>query len=148
MKNKSYLKLTSIVYRSFHQIQRVISKDVSSYGLNDAEFGALEVLYHKGKLPIIKVGHLMLMGNSSMNYVVSKLKEKNFILESVDPKDRRNKWIELSLEGREFFERIFEHHQNTLHEIYQILDENEIDELMKILKKLGYHAQSIERTSS
>ena len=145
MKNDSYLKLTSIIYRSFQHIQRVISKDVSRYGLNDAEFGAMEVLYHKGKLPIIQVGHLMLMGNSSMNYVITKLKDKGYILESIDQKDRRNKLIELSKKGYQYFEQIFEDHKKTLEEIYRVLESSEIDELMKTLKKLGYHAKSIER---
>lgn len=145
MKNESYLKLTSIIYRSFQHIQRVISKDVSAYGLNDAEFGAMEVLYHKGRLPIIQVGHLMLMGNSSMNYVITKLKDKDYILESIDPKDRRNKLIELSKKGYQYFEQIFEDHKKTLEEIYRVLEPSEIEDLMKTLKKLGYHAKSIER---
>ena len=142
-KMSSELKLTTILFRTFQHVQSVIKQDIESYDLNIAEFGTLEVLYHKGELPIQAIGQKVLMANSSMTYVIEKLIEKKWITKMQNPQDRRNMLITLSDQGKIFFEEIFTKHQQTLKDIYDILQENEVDTLMLLLKKLGYHAQTI-----
>lgn len=145
MKNKeSYLKLTTVLLRTNQHVTDVIKNDIIYYDLNTTEFGTLEVLYHKGKQPIQSVGEKMLMANSSMTYVVDKLVKRGFISKVQDEKDRRNTLIDLTNEGKDFFESIFDHHVETLTQIYDILSPNETDELIKLLKKVGYRAKEIQ----
>jgi len=141
---ESYLKLTTILLRTNQHVSDVIKHDISSYQLNTTEFGTLEVLYHKGKQPIKSVGQKMLMANSSMTYVVDKLVKRGFISKELDESDRRNTLIDLTNEGKLFFSSIFDHHIQTLASIYDILTQNETDELIKLLKKIGYKAKEIQ----
>jgi MarR family transcriptional regulator, 2-MHQ and catechol-resistance regulon repressor len=143
-KQENYLKLTTVLLRTNQHVTEVIKNDIISYELNTTEFGAMEVLYHKGKQPIQSVGEKMLMANSSMTYVVDKLVKRGFISKERDENDRRNTLIDLTLEGKDFFMTIFSHHVETLTEIYDILTPNETDELIKLLKKVGYHAKEIQ----
>lgn len=137
------LKLTTILFRTFQHVQEVIKKDIESYDLNIAEFGTLEVLYHKGELPIQAIGQKVLMANSSMTYVIDKLANKKLITKVKDVNDRRNMLITLSSQGQTFFQHIFSKHQQTLKNLYEVLEEQEIEHLMSLLKRLGYYAQSI-----
>ncbi len=141
---ESYLKLTTILLRTNQHVSDVIKHDIESNQLNTTEFGALEVLYHKGKQPIKSVGEKMLMANSSMTYVVDKLVKRGFISKEQDERDRRNTLIDLTSEGKQFFNSIFDHHIETLTSIYDILTQNETDELIKLLKKVGYRAKEIQ----
>jgi MarR family 2-MHQ and catechol resistance regulon transcriptional repressor len=137
------LKLTTILFRTFQHVQEVIKKDILSYDLNFAEFGALEALYHKGSLPIQSIGEKMLMANSSMTYVIDKLDKKGYITKIQDEHDRRNMLISLSDTGKTFFIEIFAKHKETLKSIYDILQVDEVNALSETLKKLGYHAKAI-----
>jgi len=137
------LRLTTVLFRAFNHIQDVIKKDISSYHLNVAEFGTLEVLYHKGKLPIQDVCDKMLMPNSSMTYVVNQLFLKGYITKEQSSHDKRQTLVSLSAEGNTFFKHIFQQHQKTLRQIYDILKPEEVEMLTMLLKKVGYHAKTI-----
>lgn len=137
------LKLTTVLFRAFNHIQDIIKKDITNYQLNVAEFGTLEILYHKGKLPIQDICHKMLMPNSSMTYVVNQLTIKGYILKEQDLNDKRQTLVSLSIKGMTFFKQIFDKHQKTLHKIYDILKPEEKDMLIILLKNVGYHAKAI-----
>ncbi|TNF09132.1 MAG: MarR family transcriptional regulator [Bacillota bacterium] len=137
------LKLTTILFRTFQHVQDIIKNDIASYGLNIAEFGALEVLYHKGSLPIHQIGEKVLMANSSMTYVIDNLTKKEFIRKIKHPTDKRNTMISLTDQGKKYFKTIFEHHQETLKTVYDILSIEETSQLSSLLKKVGYHAKTI-----
>jgi MarR family 2-MHQ and catechol resistance regulon transcriptional repressor len=137
------LKLTTILFRTFQHVQDVIKNDILLYDLNIAEFGALEVLYHKGTLPIHEIGKKVLMANSSMTYVIDNLIKKEFIKKYKDENDKRNTLICLTDQGKKYFKKIFDKHQETLKSIYDILNVDEINQLSSLLKKLGYHAKTI-----
>ncbi|MBE0701392.1 MAG: MarR family transcriptional regulator, partial [Acholeplasmataceae bacterium] len=60
------LKLTTVLFRAIHGIERLLRNDIQSYGLNTTEFGVLELLYHQGEQPIQGICQKLLMANSSM----------------------------------------------------------------------------------
>ncbi|MCF7932738.1 MAG: MarR family transcriptional regulator [Acholeplasmataceae bacterium] len=140
------LKLTTVMFRAFSQVQTVIKNDIADYGLNTSEFGTLEVLYHKGALPIQGVGELILMANSSMTYVVDKLEKRQFIRRFQLPSDRRSVMIELTNEGRTFFETIFESHKQTLDMLYGGLSDAQKDLVIESMKTIGFKAEETNRT--
>ncbi len=140
------LKLTTVMFRAFSQVQTVIKNDIADYGLNTSEFGTLEVLYHKGALPIQGVGELILMANSSMTYVVDKLEKRQFIKRFQLPSDRRSVMIELTNEGKTFFETIFESHKQTLDMLYGGLSDAQKDLVIESMKTIGFKAEETNRT--
>jgi len=73
---KNDLKTLTILLRATNFIQEKIKEDVSKYALNLSEFGALEVLYHKGPLPVQAICEKVLIANSSMSYVIENLIKK------------------------------------------------------------------------
>src|SRR5437762_8498965 len=67
------LKLWIVLARAFDAVERHSRASISRFGLGTTEFGVLEVLYHKGELPVCEVQRRILVESSSTTYVVDKL---------------------------------------------------------------------------
>jgi MarR family transcriptional regulator, 2-MHQ and catechol-resistance regulon repressor len=131
------LKLQTVLFKAFKEIEGRTRNDIRNYGLNSSEFGTLEYVYHKGKQPIQRVGERMLMANSSMTYVIDKLEKRNLVKRIESEGDRRITYVDLTEEGRTFFESIFKVHVQTLKDMYRVLEAEEQRDLIDMLKRIG-----------
>src|SRR5690606_24072105 len=120
-----------------------VEEDIKCLGLNPTEFSVLEFIYSKGDQPIQKIGEKILIASSSITYVVDKLEKKNFIERKPCPKDRRITYATMTKQGNELMNEVLPKHKAALREICGGLDTKEKEVLIKLLKKLGYHAQSM-----
>jgi MarR family transcriptional regulator, 2-MHQ and catechol-resistance regulon repressor len=134
---KKDLKTLTILLRATDFIQQKIKEDVSKYDLNLSEFGALEVLYHKGPLPVQSICEKVLIANSSMSYVIENLMKKEFIEKVKDPSDRRIHIVHLTQKGVMLFDDIYPKHLEHMRSFMDVLDINEEANLQFLLKKLG-----------
>jgi MarR family 2-MHQ and catechol resistance regulon transcriptional repressor len=134
---KNDLKTLTILLRATNVIQEKIKEDVSKYDLNLSEFGALEVLYHKGPLPVQSICEKVLIANSSMSYVIENLIKKELIEKVKDPSDRRIHIVHLSDKGVMLFDDIYPRHLAHMRSVIDVLGENEEKELQRLLKILG-----------
>jgi MarR family transcriptional regulator, 2-MHQ and catechol-resistance regulon repressor len=141
--NSLYLKLTTVIFKTMQHMEKVIQDDIKSYGLNTTEFGALELLYNRGRQPMQSISNRMLMPSSSLTYVIDKLESRKFITREISPKDKRVTMIELTKEGISFFDQIFPSHIEKLKVIYSKLSEEELKLLIDSIKKVGYQAMEI-----
>jgi MarR family 2-MHQ and catechol resistance regulon transcriptional repressor len=131
------LKALTILLRASHSVEALIKKDIANYDLNTAEFGTLELLFHKGPTPLQDICSKLLMASSSMTYVIDKLEKKNYVRRVQDKTDRRITNIELTKSGRDYIESIFPNHEKRVNEIFSVLNDEEVDSLLLYLKKLG-----------
>jgi MarR family 2-MHQ and catechol resistance regulon transcriptional repressor len=134
---KNDLKTLTILLRATNVIQEKIKEDVSKYDLNLSEFGALEVLYHKGPLPVQSICEKVLIANSSMSYVIENLIKKELIEKVKDPSDRRIHIVHLTQKGEMLFDDIYPKHLEHMRSFIDVLDINEEANLQFLLKKLG-----------
>src|SRR3989475_10134408 len=67
------LQLWVVLARAFDAVERHSRASIARFGLGTTEFGVLEVLYHKGELPVCDVQRRILVESSSTTYVVDKL---------------------------------------------------------------------------
>ncbi|VEU82307.1 MarR family winged helix-turn-helix transcriptional regulator [Acholeplasma hippikon] len=135
------LKTMRILFRAHQAVETYAKKDILSYGLTLNEFTALEVLYHKGKLPVQSVCDAVLIPNSSMTYVLDKLEVKKLITRTQDKLDKRTYYVELSENGLNFSNEIFPKHYEHMRKVFDILSTNEQESLNQLLKKIGYFAK-------
>jgi len=137
------VKAVTILLRATKSLERVLKDDIEGYGLNTTEFGVLEFLYHKGPQPMNNLCNKLLMANSSMTYVVDNLIKRNFVNKYIDDADKRSNFVELTSEGEEFIKKIFPTHEERINEVFSLLNDNELDNLLESLKKVGYYAESL-----
>lgn len=134
---KQSLKLFIVLSRAYKAINESSSKLFQAHGLNPTEFGVLELLYHKGKQPLQKIGGKILLASGSITYVVDKLEKKGLISRIASPEDRRVTYAVITDEGHQFMSEIFPEHEKNLHELMTALSDEEQKQAIELLKKLG-----------
>ncbi|NLK44930.1 MAG: MarR family transcriptional regulator [Tissierellia bacterium] len=135
--SKESLKLLVVMLRAAQTVEDLVKKDMRTYGINPTEFAVLELLYSKGDQPIQKIGEKILLASSSITYVVDKLEEKGFVERIDSSDDRRVKFASLTKKGKVFMAEVFPKHEKRIEEIFSILNDEERDLAIKLLKKIG-----------
>src|SRR3954451_16436799 len=83
------LKLWVVLARAHNAIYSHVQDDVAAHGLTVAEFGILEVLYHKGQMLLGEVQRRILVSSGGITYLVDRLTEKGLVERRECPEDRR-----------------------------------------------------------
>src|SRR5438128_12358414 len=104
------LKLWIVLARAFDAVNRHSRASIARFGLGTTEFGVLEVLYHKGELPVCEVQRRILVESSSTTYVVDKLVKRGLVRRRHSGTDRRVVLLTLTSAGRRLIQRIFRPH--------------------------------------
>lgn len=134
---KQSLKLYIVLSRANKAINEVTNQFFQQKGINPTEFAVLELLYHKGRQPLQKIGSKILLASGSITYVVDKLEKRGLIKRVSCPSDRRVTYAEITEEGDKFMEEIFPEHEKNLHELMNALTPSEKEIAIELLKKLG-----------
>jgi len=138
--NNRNLKAFTVLFRAYQTIQDATKRDLLQYDLNQTEFSVLEFLYHHGEQPIQVIGKKILIASSSITYVIDKLEQKSFVYRRACPKDRRVTYVLLTYEGQVLMEEIFPKHGQKINEIFEVLNQQEMDTMILSLKKVGLNA--------
>ena len=116
------------------------SLDLSRTGLGDSDFRVLEVLLHKGPLPVNTIGPKVWLTPGSISVAVDRL-EKKALVKRKNTDDRRVRLVELTAKGRALITRVFRKHVTAMEEAAAVLSKEERLTLLQLLKKLGKGAK-------
>jgi MarR family 2-MHQ and catechol resistance regulon transcriptional repressor len=105
-------------------------------GLGDSDFRVLEVLLHKGPLPVNTIGPKVWLTPGSISVAVDRL-EKAALVRRKTTDDRRVRLVELTAKGRALITRTFRDHAVAMEEAAGVLSKGERLMLLRLLKKLG-----------
>lgn len=108
--------------------------------LGDSDFRVLEVLLHKGPLPVNTIGPKVWLTPGSISVAVDRLVQKGLVSRQDQAGDRRVRQVELTAKGRTLITRGFREHAAAMGNVASILSKNERLTLLRLLKKLGKYA--------
>lgn len=134
---KQSLKLFIVLSRAHKAITETTNQFFQQNGVNPTEFAVLELLYHKGRQPLQKIGDKILLASGSITYVVDKLEKRGFLARISCPSDRRVTYAEITEAGTAFMAELFPQHEAHLLELLSALSSEEKDEAIGLLKKIG-----------
>lgn len=137
------LKAFTVLLRAAQSVQEATKKDFANYSLNQTEFAVLDLLYHKGDQPIQVIGKKILIASSSITYVIDKLEEKRYVSRQACPSDRRVTYAVITEQGKQLMDQIFPEHVKKIEEIFEVASDEEIDNMIDVLKKVGLHSKQI-----
>lgn len=144
MSDERNLKLMTVFLKSAQSVENAVRKDVLKYALNPTEFSALEIIYHKGSLPISEITKKILISNSTMTYCLDQLVSKKLIIKTTNQDDRRSTYVDLTKRGQKFMDEIFSHHIKFINELFLDIKEEDKELLISVLKKIGYNAINLK----
>lgn len=138
------LKLWVVLSRAHAAIARKAAEDVERQGLSMTDFAVLEVLYHRGPLPLGEIGDRVLLRSGSLTYAVDRLEEKRLLRRRPSAEDLRVTFAELTPAGRAVMDRVFPVHAETIRQTLCGLSRAEKREVTELLKRLGRRAAGLD----
>lgn len=136
------LKLFVVLSKAYKVIMDRAVKDMKKHGLAENEFAVLELLHHKGKLPLQQIGERILLTSGGITYTVDKLEAKGYLKRVPCPDDRRVTYAELTAEGSKLMRSVFPAHAECIHGIMAGLTAEEKRTAIELIRKLGLAAQA------
>src|SRR3989454_1474018 len=82
------LRLWVVLARAFDAVERHSRASIARFDLGTTEFGVLEVLYHKGRLPVCEVQRRILIEGRSPTHLVDKLVRRGLVRRGASAGDR------------------------------------------------------------
>ena len=141
METGSHIRL--VMWKAAKAIDRVDRESILQTGLGLSDFAIMEALLHKGPLPIKSIGEKVLLSSGSMTAAINRLEQAGHVRRSQDPSDGRSFTVHLTKSGRRLVSAAFRQHSENLEKVAAALDAAERSTLVRLLKKIGRHAQQL-----
>ena len=112
-------------------------------GLGESDFRVLEVLLHKGPMPVNALGPKVDLNPGSISVAVDRLYKKGLVSRQESESDRRVRTVSLTEKGRRVFVPIFLQHAALIKRAFQDVSPKEQRQMEEILKKIGRRAEKL-----
>jgi MarR family 2-MHQ and catechol resistance regulon transcriptional repressor len=129
-----------VLWKAAKSIERVDLASIADTGLQLSEFAIMEVLLHKGPLPINTIGDKVLLTSGSMTAAVNRMQTKGYVTRERDPRDGRCFHVHLTPRGKKVIQKAYDRHAKNLEIVAGVLTVQEREELVRLLKKIGFNA--------
>lgn len=129
-----------VMMKAFQPLREHAMHNIEASGLCMSDFTTLEVLLHKGPLPVNVIGEKIQLTSGSITTAVDRLEKKGLVERQASETDRRIRLVHLTPAGRTLIESVFEAHQQALQTATSGLKPDEKQQLIELLKKLGKEA--------
>lgn len=101
-------------------------------------FDVMAALYRRGEPTMMsELSRMLLVSNSNVTAICLPLEKSGLIERLPCDEDRRAVRVNLTPEGRALFERIAIGHEAEIADIFAPLDAADLDEMRRLLRKLG-----------
>ena len=150
---KSRQKLTGVhlwllLWKAYDALAAYAHESIRSMGLGLSDFGVLEILLHKGPLPVNVIGSKIRLTSGSISIAIDRMEEKRLVERRDDPEDRRARVVHLTPAGRKLIECAFAAHAAAMEHATSGLSPAERKEAIRLLKKLGTKASTLQPSRS
>lgn len=132
-----------ILMKAYGAIQAVSAKSIAESNLGPSDFQILEILLHKGALPVNTIGRKIMLTSGSISTAVDRLEKRKLVRRDSSVDDARVIYVSLTGAGHSLIQRVFSRHARQMEEVFNPLSDEERVLLEGLLKKAGNHAESL-----
>jgi len=139
-----HLKDKTIGYwakRIIEGIKDIVEERIDEYNLKFPEAIIMIILFHKGPSSLVEIARVVEHAHPSVLRVVDTLEEKNLLIRTQHPEDRRVKIVSLTNEGEVIAEKVFLEFENANNLALNGISDTEflrtIETMQKICKNLN-----------
>jgi MarR family 2-MHQ and catechol resistance regulon transcriptional repressor len=109
------------------------------------DFAVLELLLHKGALPVSAIGQRVLLTSGSITTAVQRLEKKGYLRREGSLDDARVVLVHLTDVGRSLIESTFDTHAGELDLLFADLDADQRADFAELMRQVGRRAESLQR---
>ena len=132
-----------VMMKAMRALTRYAVAGVAETGLGLSDFGVLEVLLHKGPLPVNTIGPIVDLTPGSISIAVDRLVAKGLVSRVENAEDRRVRTVALTSRGKDLIVSAFRKHSGQMKKVFSELSSEELRELELMLKKVGQRAAAL-----
>ena len=132
-----------IMLKAWQSMSRYLLPPLFTEGLGESDFRVLEVLLHKGPMPVNAIGPKVYLNPGSVSVAVDRLYKKGFVSRVECSEDRRVRTVALTEKGRQMFVPLFRRHTALIKRAFQDVSREELERIEQVLKKVGKRAESL-----
>src|SRR5579862_7588277 len=123
--NIAGVPLWLVLWKAYRALDSIAAASISQTGLCDSDFRVLEVLLHKGPLPVNTIGPKVELTSGSISVAIDRLENKSLVKRRSDPEDRRVRIVQLTPTGRRLIVKAFREHKTAVERAAQALPAEE-----------------------
>src|SRR5206468_12675401 len=90
-----------VMIKAMRALTRYAAAGIEDAGLGDSDFRVLEVLLHKGALPVNTIGPIVGLTPGSISVAVERLVARGLVSRVESPEDRRVRVVALTPRGKD-----------------------------------------------
>jgi MarR family 2-MHQ and catechol resistance regulon transcriptional repressor len=132
-----------VTMKAMRALMRYAALGIENTGLGNSDFRVLEVLLHKGPLPVNTIGPIVDLTPGSISIAVDRLVAKGLVSRVESAEDRRVRIVALTARGRDLIVSAFRKHSGQMKRVFSELSPEELSALEVILKKVGRRAAAL-----
>jgi MarR family transcriptional regulator, 2-MHQ and catechol-resistance regulon repressor len=136
-----------VMMKAMRALTRYAAAGIEETGLGLSDFGVLEVLLHKGPLPVNTIGPIVDLTPGSISIAVDRLFAKGLVTRVESTEDRRVRIITLTPRGKDLIVPAFRKHSGQMKRVLSELSPEELRGLEVKLKKVGKRAAALMEES-
>ena len=138
----SGVHLWLLLMKAHRALQKYALRSISGSGLCFSDFAVLEVLLHKGPLPVNTVGTIVSLTSGPATAAIDRLEKKGLVRRAADSEDRRARIVHLTEKGKTLISAAFRQHEADMETLTSQLSAADKSTLSGLLKKLGKLAET------
>jgi MarR family 2-MHQ and catechol resistance regulon transcriptional repressor len=132
-----------VMLKAMRSLARYAAAGIEGTGLGESDFRVLEVLLHKGPLPVNTIGPIVDLTPGSISIAVDRLFAKGLVSRVESAEDRRVRIVALTPRGKELIVPAFRKHAGQMRRVFSELSPEELRALEEALKKAGKRAAAL-----
>lgn len=132
-----------VMMKAMRALTRYAAAGIEETGIGLSDFGVLEVLLHKGPLPVNTIGPIVDLTPGSISIAVDRLFAKGLVTRVESTEDRRVRIVSLTPRGKDLIVPAFRKHAGQMRRVFSELSPEELCGLEVALKKVGKRAAAL-----
>jgi MarR family 2-MHQ and catechol resistance regulon transcriptional repressor len=137
-----------ILSKARRVLEAYAQKSIETLNICPTDFSVLELLLHKGPLPVNAIGKRVFITSGSITAAIDRLESMKMVERRDDPNDRRVRVVALTEYGASLIKEKFAEHKKHMDSAFSVLEQSEIEQLQSLLRKLGKGAEKALHSSS
>ena len=133
-----------LFWKASHAVMRYDHQSIAAQGFATlSDYAVLEVLLHKGALPVNAIGEKVLLTSGSMTTAVQRLEKKGLVCRERSESDARVVLVNLTIKGMNLIQEAFTAHAEDLDELFIEFSGDERVQFVALMRKLGLRSQKL-----
>jgi MarR family transcriptional regulator, 2-MHQ and catechol-resistance regulon repressor len=132
-----------VMMKAMRALTKYATAGIEETGLGLSDFGVLEILLHRGPLPVNTIGPLVDLTPGSISIAVDRLVAKGLVSRVESADDRRVRIVALTPRGKDLIAAAFRKHSGQMKKVFSELSAEELRELEVALKTVGKRAAAL-----